>query len=368
MTLYKMELYKTLHRPVVWISGLLMAGLLVLYFVGLMEEEHSLAEGKTRFGYAAIQHNREITKEYEGILTDEKLRRIVDEYGFPSEVVKDFPGWLDENYLTAYAVDYFSDGYMRGWGEGEYKVAENLIPIAESELYEVMGGRDIPFGYGNGWIQYIEFLQFAGWALIAWLVIVLSPLFAQEHDARMYPLLFTTEHGREKDVYAKILAALTVTLVSFLAITGSAFLACCAIYGTGGAQMMWGQGSFYWRLPYRYTMVQFVSCYTLMYLFALLMTFGYCVLASSGAESGFEALLTTGGLLIAPLIMRIFNFGSSLLYFLCDAQPIFLVWAISLEEVLHSVPVWLCVWTSAAATVICTFAGLFKWKKLRDYS
>lgn len=371
MTLYKMELYKTLHRPIVLITGGIMAALFLLYYIGLLGEERSLVDGETQFGYAAVQYDRAITKEFEGILTDEKLQQIVDKYGFPSKVVENYGGWYDKNYLTDFVTEYFSDGYMKGWNEGEYKVAKNLIPIAESELNEMMEGREIYFGYANGWLKYVDFMQFAGWILMVWLVITLSPLFVQEQDTRMYPLLFSAEYGKSKDVRVKLLVAFSVTLVSFLIVSICAFCACKIIYGLDGAQMMWGLGSFHFWKYCRFSSVQYAALYTAYYVLALLVTCSFCIYASATASSKFGTLLIAGGLLITPFIISIFNLGGiigMLLYYLCATQPIFLIWSMSVEEMLvyTNTPVALSVYISLFFIIVCTAAGYMRWRRLKE--
>ena len=62
---------------------------------------------------------------------------------------------------------------------------------------------------------FIEILQF-GLILGSILVICeVSTVFAQESQTKMLPLIFSTQEGRRKDVWAKIFASLTFT-VSYL--------------------------------------------------------------------------------------------------------------------------------------------------------
>lgn len=359
MLLYRMELYKMFCRRIVWISGIIMVLLLGFYFLALMDEERSTVEGTTRFGYAAIQEDRRITKEFEGILTDEKLQQIVGKYGFVSQVKYDYGSWWDKNYLTEFIAEYFSDGYMRGWDAGEYQIPKQLMLIKEYKMRENIKGEDIYFGYNKGWTKYVEFMQFAGYALIAWLVIVLSPLFAQEHDTNMYPLVFTTENGYKKDINSKILAAFTVALVSFLVTAGSAFAVGRAIYGLDGAQMMWGFETRNWLSKFsKLTMAQFTAAYLLLYGLALFMACGFCVLASAIAKNNFTSLLIVSGILAVPFIYSLF--GGAL--FLCVSQPIMMIWVDMLVEAMI-LPYWFYVCVGVLITVVCTFLGKAKCRK-----
>lgn len=51
-------------------------------------------------------------------------------------------------------------------------------------------------------------------------------VFAEEGQLKMLPLICTTEEGRRKDVHAKILAAFTVTILSFIGIFLLSFFLC----------------------------------------------------------------------------------------------------------------------------------------------
>lgn len=362
MNLYKMELYKTLRRPIVRVTGLIMALLLGFYFYALGDGERSaVGDAEPVFGYRAVRQDREIAEAFEGILTDEKLQQIVDMYGFPSRTRTDYGGWWDGNFLTEFVTDYFSDGYLRSWDN--YKPAEHLIPIAESSFYHFIEGEELYFGYYKGWENYIDFMQFAGYVLIVWLVVVLSPLFSQELDTGMYPLIFTTENGRSRDVGAKLAAAFTVTLACFLTAAGLSFIGCWRIYGLGGARTLVCFTEADWLSSCSdLTVAQFTLVYLAVYVVALLMTCGFCVFASAGAKTNFSSLLTAGGILIAPFVLRLFGVS----WLLCDSQPIFLIWPMALLESTKVVPYWLYLCTGVALTAACTTAGRKRWKEVRE--
>ena len=193
MSLYRMELYKILRRPIVRISGVIFAALLLFFFYAMGDSERSsLSNSEPVFGYPAIQQDRELAKKFEGPLTDEKIQQIVDLYGFPSKKQKGYNGWWDQNFVTGFVTEFFSDGYI---SNRDYKAAENIIPIKEADIYKYIEGEPLHFGYYRGWEKYIMFMEFAGEILIIWLTIALSPLFSQEIDTGMYALIFTTKNG-----------------------------------------------------------------------------------------------------------------------------------------------------------------------------
>ena len=61
MSLYRMELYKILRRPIVRISGVIFAALLLFFFYAMGDSERSsLSNSEPVFGYPAIQQDREL--------------------------------------------------------------------------------------------------------------------------------------------------------------------------------------------------------------------------------------------------------------------------------------------------------------------
>ncbi len=359
MSLYRMELYKILRRPIVRISGVIFAALLLFFFYAMGDSERSsLSNSEPVFGYPAIQQDRELAKKFEGPLTDEKIQQIVDLYGFPSKKQKGYNGWGDQNFVTGFVTEFFSDGYI---SNRDYKAAENIIPIKEADIYKYIEGEPLHFGYYRGWEKYIIFMEFAGEILIIWLTIALSPLFSQEIDTGMYSLIFTTKNGSTKDIHARILAAFTVVFVSFLIVAGLSFWGCWQIYGLGGAKTLYGFLSGYWIRPYtKYTILKFTVVYIMMNMTALFMTCGFCVFVSAKAKSNFNALLVTGGFLTAPIVL--FWFFRSSVVALCASQPVFLMLSRLLTDVSYKVIYWEYLCINSVLVVVCIFAGVRRWR------
>ena len=72
--------------------------------------------------------------------------------------------------------------------------------------------------YVKGWRVFVELLQF-GLVLDSIVVICsVSTVFAKEVQTKMLPLIFATEEGRRKAVYAKALAAFLLTASVFIGI------------------------------------------------------------------------------------------------------------------------------------------------------
>ena len=149
MRLFKMEIYKLYHEKV-FLWGVLSVIVLMMIFFWFAEVEDELAVigEKSYSGYEAVQVNRKITEEFEGIITDEKIDQIIKKYGIPSKLGENMPNWRDGNYLNDFVVLYFTDGNWQA-----QILPTQTYTLKESELGKVCENRGITpaLEYVKGW-------------------------------------------------------------------------------------------------------------------------------------------------------------------------------------------------------------------------
>jgi len=236
MKLYRMELYKLCHRKIVIISAFFMFVIQMLFCAMKVSEEWTCVDGVLYNGYEAIEKNRQITEEFQGVLTDEKVNAIVEKYGFPQEVAQNYGNYRDGNCLNVFVAEHLSDGFFHGWNEGEYRIATRTYPIADTELGAAreLTGQEIVLEYTNGCSVFVDMLN-GGTVFSSILILFMaSVLFAGERQTKMIPLLFTSKEGRKKDIYMKIAAVFTVTVCIWSVMVLFCFILCGAIYGFYG--------------------------------------------------------------------------------------------------------------------------------------
>ncbi|MDC7291017.1 ABC transporter permease subunit [Blautia schinkii] len=385
MTLYKMELYRILHRKIVWILfGVMLVWLAAFFGLEGIAGEHSKVEGKVFYGYDAIQADREITEEYKGILTDIEVGSIIEKYGFPDEVKEDYGSWMDENYLNGFVTEYCSDGYFAGWDD--YKVAQNIQPLEKSALGSYVekgedgveknrdgvekGGdgmeknRDgVEFAYVKGWEKFLEMSQMAGWFLSVWLIITLAPLFCEEKQNRMRPLIFTTDKGRSTDITARISAAFTVAASSYLLVTALLFLLCGAVFGFDGATMKTGivmQMREFYSMSH-WNISSFVGLYIFTAFCAILMLTGVIVFVSSKADTTVRSMLSAALIWGLPIVL-LFTFSGRVIYLLAIFQPVLLTNYTCLMET-NSI-YFTRISVAVAAAIIGAYSSFRGWKQI----
>lgn len=372
MKLYKMELYKLCHRKIVIVGTFCVIGILLFFFAMKVSEESVYVDGVTYHGYQAVQVNRQITEEFKGVLTDEKVDAIVEKYGFPKEVVRNYGGFRDSNFLNDFVVKYLADGFMRGWNEGEYQISTRTYPIAETELGAVreLTGQEIMLAYTDGLGVFIDVME-VGMVLACILILFsVSVLFAGERQKKMLPLLFTTREGRKKDIYMKIAAAFTVSFLIWLMVILLDFLLCGLVYGCDGMNSFVGATniSFFitaqswsvtiWTVNYFLIVVLFRSFIGVMLLCAVTISI------SAGCRSSFHAVSAAAVSYGLPVLLWFImprGFLFSLIRLLIYASPFYQCMGTSIYDVGRIWPM-----LAAAAVVlslICVIAAYWKYKK-----
>ncbi|MCM1252463.1 MAG: ABC transporter permease [Clostridium sp.] len=379
MRLYKMELYKLCHRKLFKVGAGCTAALLILFFWMRVSQESSYVDGVSYQGYQAVQMDKKIMEEFKGVITDEKVGKIVEKYGFPKEVKENYPYYQDSNFLNEWVEQYLSDGYYRGWDN--YKIASFAYPLADTEAGEAAktAGKDIVLAYNNGWSAFCDILTFG---LIVGSVLILfgvSIVFANEGQTKMLPLIFTTKDGKEKDIYVKIAAAFTVAVGVWLGVVLLDYLLCNSVYGFDGRECMVGMMGLSQSISSYYPLSMLsADVYTAVVLFrsllGILLLCSVTIYLSAHFPSCFHAVVSAALSWMAPVLVFmftvIFDIGGGMIVRLIRsvivcfiyASPIYLVRFDSIIDCYGSWRLLACI--SAAGIVQCMVSAYRKYKKL----
>ena len=152
MRLFRMEIYKLYHEKVFLWGVLSVIGLMMIFFwFAEVGNELAVIGEESYFGYEAVQVNRNITEEFEGIITDEKIDQIIKKYGIPSKLGENMPNWRDGNYLNDFVVLYFTNGSWQA-----QILPTQTYALEESELGKVCENRGIAptLEYVKGSVSY----------------------------------------------------------------------------------------------------------------------------------------------------------------------------------------------------------------------
>ena len=293
-------------------------GILVLFFQMKVWGEETYVDGITYRGYQAVQVNRQITEEFKGPLTDEKVEKIIELYGFPQKVEEYSWYYQDANFLNGWVEKYLSDGYYNGWDD--YKTASCAYPFADTEIGKaaVVSGKEIVWGYSNGWFTFCEVSEI-GFIIGGILILFgISIVFANEGQTKMLPLIFTTKEGRAKDIYAKIAAAYTVAAGVWLGIVVLDFVLCGMVYGLDGLNCIAGTTGLTPNVStYRPMTMLSVGSYIVIILLrsllGILLLCSVTIYLSACFHSCFHAVVSAALIWLAPVLIfmfiKIFDIG-----------------------------------------------------------
>ncbi len=231
MRLYKTELYKLCHKKFFVLGSVCMLLALTFLFCQRVAATRTTINGIEYHGYEAVMADKEITKEFTGVLTDDTIQQIAQKYGFPQRVVQ-YYGFSDSNFLNKFVATYASDGYLNDWDN--YRIATRTVPLTESGLggLSERTGEDIWFAYYGEWGSYPEW-YFLGMIMVSIVLLcVISTVFSVEEQSNTKSLLFTTKEGPAKDTHAKVAAAFTLAMGLWLSVTVFSLLLYGIVYGT----------------------------------------------------------------------------------------------------------------------------------------
>ncbi len=157
------------------------------------------SDGSYLEGREAIERDKEIAAEYEGILTEEKVEEILETYRPDTE---DGGFWLVNNIYNTLSSH---------WGEadGSYDGRDIL-----SAFPDYRDDRPMVLGYNEGWLGFLETGMYMMVFIGALLVIGLSPVFSEEYTRGTDALILTSRHGKRKCAWAKIIASYLFTLLT----------------------------------------------------------------------------------------------------------------------------------------------------------
>lgn len=363
MRLYKMELYKLCHKKVFIIGALCVIAIILFTFALQVWNEEATVDGVQYMGYRAVQVNREITEEFKGPLTDEKVERIVEKYGFPSKVEHGWNHFRDANFLNEFVLKHLSNGYMNT--ENDYRVATETYPIAETILGEVMDytGEELILEYYHGWNAFLEVLSVGMVMGSIFILCTLSGMFAGEGQTRMLPLLFTTKEGKDKDIRARIAAAFTVAVGVWGCIFFLDLLLCGIVFGFDGLHcyngiVVW----FPWPYPKSVIpMGDYILAAAVLSFFGIVSLCFITICISAYYKSVFHAVVVSALCYGLPVLIAMLADGFHGITKILYAAPVFMVIYRVIEDIYQ---IWMLpVGISIAVALFCMVKAYRKYER-----
>lgn len=361
MRLYKMEIYKLCSRKIFIIGTVSLFLLMLFTFWSCIAGTETTVNGMYYTGYKAVLKDREITEEFKGTLTDEKARQIIEKYGFPHKVARNYRSFQDTNFLNEFIMEYLSDGYIEN--SENYKIATQIYPIEETEIGEISNntGREIILEYTDGWEAFFSVLTVGLGALSILILFSITPVFSEESQTGMLPVLFTTKEGKNRDISAKIAAVLTVTAALFLTIVLLALFLCRAVFGLDGLDCLTGT-IYCFSNALRATMLPlktFIVFYVITGFLGILLLCSVTMYISASFQSSFHAIAMAVLYWMSPILIRLLM---NLFLFILYATPLYMIMPDVVIEIYNNC--FIIGIIVILVTTVCLIRGYEKYKTL----
>ena len=218
-TLIKFELRKILTKrfSLISIAVILLLSFILAFssFQGMHAFDGKSTEGG---GKSAVAIDKAIAAKYEGILTDEKVQKIMTEFKPTYDLQGMNAKYLYLNALQSATFSRFSD--MDGNWNG-------------LSVSDVFGDGEIKIGYINGWLNTSQNMVKVFIVLSLIIILLIAPVFSSEYSG-VDNIILTSRYGKTKCAAAKVTASLLASIFIPLFVSAFNLIVAFAVYGKEG--------------------------------------------------------------------------------------------------------------------------------------
>lgn len=217
--LIKFELRKILTKrfSLISIAVILLFSFILAFssFQGMHAFDGKSTEGG---GKSAVAIDKAIAAKYEGILTDEKVQKIMTEFKPTYDLQGMNAKYLYLNALQSATFSRFSD--MDGNWNG-------------LSVSDVFGDGEIKIGYINGWLNTSQNMVKVFIVLSLIIILLIAPVFSSEYSG-VDNIILTSRYGKTKCAAAKVTASLLASTFITLFVSAFNLIVAFAVYGKEG--------------------------------------------------------------------------------------------------------------------------------------
>lgn len=217
--LIKFELRKILTKrfSLISIAVVLLFSFILAFsaFQGMYAFDGKSTEGG---GKSAVAIDKAIAAKYEGILTDEKVQKIMTEFKPTYDLQGMNAKYLYLNALQSATFSRFSD--MDGNWNG-------------LSVSDVFGDEEIKIGYINGWLNTSQNMVKVFIVLSLINILLIAPVFSGEYSG-VDNIILTSRYGKTKCATAKVIASLLASIFITLFVSAFNLIFAFAVYGKEG--------------------------------------------------------------------------------------------------------------------------------------
>ena len=299
----KYEIEKLLSKKLVWACLL---GMVLMEYAMIANWVYPGPESVQFFqdgelvwfrGRDAIRESQAIAEKYAGPLTDEKVRAILEDFDMPDEDMK-------KQSIDPDREKYYTHNSLYSSLKDFQKMNGSWNGLTIREVYGELAD-DMNLGYSSGWTNVIYAMMYTLLSLFCVLIIILSPLFAEEYTRGTDALILTGAYGKTKCAWAKIISGFLVS-TALIGIAALVFFAVYLVnYGTLGwnASIQINDMGYFHDVPYSMTCGQGVLYAVLAWFTAGVVLTAVAIAVSAWAKSAFTSLVISFALFVIPMFI-----------------------------------------------------------------
>lgn len=217
--LIQFELRKIFARHLTQVALIILLFLSCFFAISTYQNMYAFdGISKEGTGRTAVEIDKSVAKEYEGILTDEKVLQMMLKYTPKVDLHGMNAVYLYQNALQSSVFARFSD--MDG----------NWNGLSVTDVY---GDEEIRIGYTYGWLKTSQNMVRIFLMLSFVIIIMIAPVFSGEYGG-VDNIILTSRYGRTKCVAAKVIASNLAAVFVMAVISSINFVFALMLYGYSG--------------------------------------------------------------------------------------------------------------------------------------
>ncbi|PTO40551.1 ABC transporter permease [Enterococcus mundtii] len=311
MQIFKFESEKILKNKSIIGAGLvLLLSLFAIVYIGFFQSQLRGAKNITNVsGRESIERYLDFTNEYQGELTDHKVKKITSDY---LKIYQDKKGKNIQifDYFQWSVVDTFTnheeqDVYVEmidAIRDGKKYTIDDVNLLSMKNVGYKKMGFPIKIGNFKTWTDLLNVTSTAFIPVSLFVILICSILFANDTSKNIIPLLLSTRYGRTKMIKSKILVGTGMAIASFLIVQLIILIIFYIYYGFSGWDVS-VQANLDWQVfdfPLEWSMLQAYMFGVVFQLIGVLFIAGVTMLISSLSSSPFSALAISLGVFVIP--------------------------------------------------------------------
>ncbi|WP_294452533.1 ABC transporter permease subunit [uncultured Gemmiger sp.] len=269
-------------------------------------------------GKRAVEIDKDIAARYAGLLTDEKVQQMMEDFA-PSHDLNGLNAvYLYENATQSAVFSRFSDQ------DGNW----NGLTVSD-----VFGEEEIKIGYVDGWLSTSRNLVRVFLALALAVIILLASIFSGEYEG-LDNLLLASRYGRTKCATAKVAAGILTALLTTAVVAAFSLLLALAFYGREGldCSILFAPNDYVEAfIPFNITCGTLIQYQILLAFTCTLSMTGITLFLSAVSKNQIVALVASAAIFLFPILLPVTE--KSPLFRLVGLLPIYHVLAVSLLSV-----------------------------------